>query len=122
MGTVQGSALLFVELVLIALASTAIVRIGYMRLDSSIGIARDGLRPGTIAPTWHLLDLIGQMRSTPSGDRWQFLVFTDRTLVAFPELVDALNHLEGFDSDLEVMVLSRDDPQRCQATVEGLEM
>ncbi len=117
-----GLTFLGVELVLIVLVLLAIVRTGLMRLDSSAGIWRDGLPPGKVAPPWSLPDLEGHLRVTPAGDHWQFLIFADHSLSAFPDLVAGMNHLATAVQELEVLVLSRDNRDLCEATVRALDL
>ena len=122
MDSAQGLAFLGVESVLIALVLLAILRTGLMRLDSSAGIWRDGLPPGKVAPPWSLPDLKGYLRVTPAGDHWQFLIFADHSLSAFPDLVAGMNHLAAGVQELEVLVLSRDSRELCEATVRALDL
>jgi hypothetical protein len=71
----MGILFLSVALVLIAATVLQIVRTGYARLNSSIGILRDGIPPGKPAPSWSLPDLKGHLRVTPASDHWQLLIF-----------------------------------------------
>ena len=122
MDSVQGLIFLGVELVLIVLVLLAIMRTGFARLESSIGIARDGLSVGKPAPPWSLPDLAGHLRVTPAGDHWQLLIFADHSLSAFPNLVAGMNHLATAVQELEVLVLSRESRDLCEATIRALEM
>src|SRR5436190_11003177 len=97
-----GMIFLGLELVSIALVLLVIVRSGYVRLNSSIGIARDGFPPGKAAPSWSLADLEGHLRVTPAGDHhWQLLVFANRSLASFPELISGMQHLSQNAQELE---------------------
>ncbi len=122
MSIALGLTFLGVELVLITLVLLAILRTGLMRLDSSAGIWRDGIPPGKMAPPWSLPDLEGHLRVTPAGDHWQFLIFADRSLASFPSLVAGMNHLAAAVRELEVLVLSRESRELCEATVRALDL
>lgn len=122
MSIALGLTFLGVELVLIALVVLAVVRIGFTRLESSLGIARDGIPPGKAAPPWSLPDLEGHLRITPAGDHWQLLIFADHSLSAFPNLVAGMNHLATAVQELEVLVLSRDSRELCEATIRALDV
>lgn len=119
MNLVPGFAYLGVELLLLGLAFLAIVRIGFFRLESSLGIARDGLPPGKMAPPWSLLDVKGHLRVTPASTHWQLLVFADHSLASFPDLVAGMNQVIISARDLEVVVLSRDNQDLCEATIQS---
>ncbi|HZU69425.1 MAG TPA: redoxin domain-containing protein [Ktedonobacteraceae bacterium] len=116
----MGISILFivVELVLIVLALLAIARTGYLRLSSSIGIARDGFPPGKSAPSWSLPDLDGHLRVVPARDHWQLLIFANQSLEAFPELIDGMHYLSRHEQDLEVLVISRDSREDCRNLVQ----
>jgi hypothetical protein len=118
----MGILFLSVALVLIAATVLQIVRTGYARLDSSIGILRDGIPPGKPAPSWSLPDLEGHLRVTPAGDHWQLLLFANLALVAFPDLVAGINHLAQAVEELEVLILSHEDRQHCEAAAQGLDL
>lgn len=122
MDIAEGFIFLGVELALIFLALLAIVRTGFIRLESSIGLRRDGLPYGKTAPSWSLPDLEGHLRVTPAGDHWQLLIFVDHSLASFTELVAAINQLFATYQELEVIVLSRDDQELCEATVRVLDL
>src|SRR5436305_14612815 len=117
-----GVTFLVFGLMFIALALLAIVRTGFLRLSSSIGIARDGLPPGKAVPSWSVPDLEGYLRVTPAGDHWQLLVFADRSLEAFPELISGIHHLSQHDQELEVLVISRNSNEDCRATAQELDL
>lgn len=117
-----GITFLILELVLIALILLAIVRTGFARLNSSIGIARDGFPPGKPVPSWSLPDLEGHLRVTPAGDHWQLLIFANRSLVAFPELIEGIHHLAQKAQELEVLILSYESRRECEITAQGLDL
>jgi hypothetical protein len=120
MNVALGITFLVLELVFIALVLLAIVRTGLARLGSAIGIARDGFPPGKMVPPWSLPDIDGHLRVTPAGDHWQLLVFVNRALVAFPELVEGMHRLAQATQDLEVLILSNEGKEHNSVTVEGL--
>lgn len=123
MNTALGVIFLSLELLLILLALLAIVRTGIARLNSSIGIARDGFPPGKAVPIWSLPDIEGDVHSTPAGDRWQLLVFANRSLVAFPQVIQGMHRLAQMASpELEVLVLSTEDKESSQVTAQGLDL
>ncbi len=122
MSMAEGLGYLALTFVLILLVLIATVRIGFIRLESSLGIARDGIPPGKPAPSWSLPDLEGHLRVTPAGDHWQLLIFADHSLSAFPNLVAGMNHLAFAAQELEVLVLSRDSRDLCEATVRALDV
>lgn len=122
MNVALGVIFLGMEFVCIALVLLAIVRTGLARLGSAVGIARDGFPPGTVAPPWSIPDLEGHLRVTPAGDHWQLLVFANRALVAFPELIAGMHHLARDAQDLEVVILSDEDQVSNEITAQGLDL
>jgi hypothetical protein len=117
-----GILFLGIALALIALALLATLRTGYARLNSSVGILRDGFPPGKPAPPFSLPDLEGRLRVAPAGDHWQLLIFANLSLVAFPDLVAGINRLAQTVQELEVVILSHEDRQHCEALSQGLEL
>ncbi len=117
-----GILFVIVELVFIVLALLAIARTGYLRLSSSMGVARDGFPPGKSVPTWSLPDLDGRLRVVPAGDHWQLLVFANQSLEAFPELINGMHYLSQHEQDLEVLVISRDSKEDCRNLVQELQL
>jgi hypothetical protein len=103
------ASLLFFLVALVAsgLALLVTVRIGFGRLESAIGIARDGPRRGGAAPKWHALDDRGQERNVPNRSRWQLLVFADHCLQSFPDLITAMNRFQAEPVAFEVIVVAR---------------
>jgi hypothetical protein len=122
MNVTLGVTFLILELGLIALVLLAILRTAFVRLHSSIGIARDGFPPGKTVPSWSLPDLEGHLRVTPAGDHWQFLIFANRSLVAFPDLVQGIHHIAQDIQELEVLVLSQEPWEESQMTAQGLDL
>lgn len=122
MNIALGITFLVLELVFIALVLLAIVRTGLARLGSAVGIARDGFPPGKMVPAWSLPDIEGHLRLTPTGNHWQLLVFVNRALVAFPELVEGMHSLAQAARELEIVILSNEDKQYNLVTAEGLNL
>ena len=106
-----GVIFLTLELVCIALALLAIMRTGFARLGSAIGIARDGFPPGKKVPSWSLPDIEGYLRVTPAGDPWQFLIFANRSLTSCRDLIAGMNHLAQTVQELEVLMLPQESRQ-----------
>jgi hypothetical protein len=117
-----GITFLSLELVCIALVLLAIVRTGFARLGSSIGIARDGFPPGQMVPSWNLPDTKGHLRITPAGDHWQFLIFVNHALASFPDLLAGMHHLAQTAQELEVLVLSQQNKEDCEITAKELDL
>lgn len=122
MGVALGTFFVVIELVLIFLTIFVILRAGFLRLSSAVGIARDGFAPGKAVPSWSLPDIDGRLRVTPAGDRWQMLVFVNRSLEAFPEVVSGMHYLARSARELEVLVISQDSAEDCRATVQQLDL
>jgi hypothetical protein len=91
----------------IIFALVAVIRVGFARLDSFIGIWGDGISPGRQAPGWLMTDLKGVRRGTPSGSTWQVLVFADHSLRNYPDLLVGLDRLAAFEDELEIVILPR---------------
>lgn len=117
-----GVIFLTLELVFIALTLLAIVRTGFARLGSSVGIARDGFPPGKLVPSWSLPDVEGHLRITPAADHWQLLIFANRSLVAFPEVIAGIHQVALSIQELEVLILSNEGKEDSIITAQGLEL
>lgn len=91
---------------MLALGLVALLRLGSLRLDSPLGIARDGFDAGERAPRWSLEDSRGTVRRVPAG-HWQLLVFADHSIVEFPDLVRGLHSLASSEPDLEILFVSK---------------
>jgi len=122
MDVAVGVTFLGVGLVFIALVFLAIIRTGFARLGSAIGITRDGFPPGKAVPPLNLPDVDGHLRVTPAGDHWQILLFANRSLVAFPELIAGIHHLARSVQELEVLILSNESREDCAITAQGLDL
>lgn len=122
MDVIVGLTFLGVEVLFIVLALLLIVQIGFARLESIVGIERDGFPPGEAVPLWSLPDLTGQIRKTPDGNRWQFLIFVNYGLVGFPDLIVGMHDLATTVDELEVIVLSNGSKDICEAMARGLNL
>ncbi|MGH2531637.1 MAG: TlpA family protein disulfide reductase [Thermomicrobiales bacterium] len=120
MAIVVGVAFLTVALALIALTLLLILRIGFGRLESAIGIERDGPKRGIAAPEWRRPDFSGTEQGSPSGSRWQILLFADHSLASFPDLVAGSNRMHADIPDFEVVVLTRKTANLNAATAREL--
>ncbi|MGH2560602.1 MAG: hypothetical protein ACRDJH_16180 [Thermomicrobiales bacterium] len=120
MGLTVSIAFLVVSSALILLTLLMILRIGFGRLESRIGIERDGPKRGARTPEWRLPDLYGTARKSPSGSRWQLLLFADHTLASFPDLVAGTNRMHTDVPDFEVVVLTRKTANLNVATAKEL--
>ncbi len=97
---------LFAEILLLIACGLLVVAIGVGRMESSVGRLRDGLPPGSSAPRWKLPDAHGVSRHTPSALRPQLLLFADRSLKGYPDLVQGLKSLAGSSRQVETLVLT----------------
>ena len=114
-------ALLFICITLLLIVATLLVliRTGFARLDGSIGIMSDGISVGKAVPSLSLLDLQGRPQNIPTRDLWQFLIFADYILGAFPLVVSGLFTLSR-EEDLQVLILSRESRENNAAVARGL--
>jgi hypothetical protein len=110
MGTAQAIAYVALATVFVLFSCLGFITLGTARLQSFLGIFRDGLAPGSRAPGWKLRAIDGRMFSTPSGGPWQVLMFVNHAIVEFPTVVPTLRNLLGDVSNLEVLILSQTDP------------
>lgn len=122
MNITVGLIFLGLELVCVLFIFLAIIRAGFARLSSAIGVARDGFPPGTTVPTWSLPDAEDHAHATPAKDHWQFLIFADQSLASFPELITGMHQLAQKVQEIEVLVMSQESKQDCQATAQLLEL
>lgn len=107
---------------LIVSALLVLVRIGFGRLESEIGIQRDGPPVGKTIPRFVLPDRRGSDRVIPGRDeQWQLLVFADHSLESFPEVVFAMNHLAARES-VDVLMLNRPSSILSNGTIEDLDI
>lgn len=84
-----------------------LIKLGHIRLDSRLGLVRDGLPAGTPAPTWTRADTTGTEQQSP-GSTAQVLVFTDHSLTEFPELAAGLREISK--ERLQALILTSKDP------------
>lgn len=121
----MGVAQAIVFIVVAALAATACVlallRVGVIRLESPLGIHRDGLPAGASAPRIHAVAADGTEVRVPSGDRYQFLLFSDHSLTEYPEVAAAVGELADARG-AAVVVLTQRDPALTVAVLEAMEL
>jgi hypothetical protein len=121
-GTAQAVAFVAVAGLLLLLGGLALARIGLLRLESPLGIVRDGLPGGAPAPRWERPDTNGAVRGVPSGRRWQLLLFADHSLREFPEVARALTELLAREPELEAFMLSSKRADLAAETAKALEL
>jgi hypothetical protein len=111
-----GTAAFLVVGVLLAFAAIlAFVTLGSVRLESRLGVLRDGLPPGRKGPSWEAKATSGRVHHTPRRTGWQLLVFCNHGIREFPDLPDALRELELEAPDLEILILSHTDAELTDA-------
>jgi hypothetical protein len=122
----QMVAYIAVASLLVVLAAAATLRIGLLRLESKLGVGRDGLSEGTRAPAWRLRDADGVARRSPNPNAWQLLVFSDHSLKEFPRLAFGLGELAAQEEAAEVLLLARHDSdlkiEATQIVLEGFDL
>lgn len=118
------AAFLICATLLLLLSLLALCALGVGRLESSIGILRDGLPRGESAPAWSLSDLDGRAHGTPSGELWQLLIFADHSIKEFEALTTALGKLLAANLDTEAIMLARGNGSLARAVLDerGLEL
>jgi hypothetical protein len=121
MDTLLSTLFVFFATLLISATLLIFIRVGFSRLESSIGIHRDGLPISTPAPAWTLPDLRGQRFSTPAERVWQFLIFANKSIAHFPPLIEGMNKF-ACSKELQVLFISSDSPIVCEAMVRGLDV
>src|SRR5450631_626782 len=108
---------LSIEVIFIILVVLTILRTGVIRLESKVGVTRDGFPPGKKVPSWQLPDIAGQMQQTPTENHWQLLLFTDHVLGGFLDVVTEMNNIALSAQDLEIVILSKRNKALCEAMV-----
>lgn len=116
----MGAWFLSVGGLLFLLQVVAMVRVGQLRLNSSAGIMRDGLPPGTHSPVWTAADVEGVRRDFPARGRWQLLLFSDHSLKDFAETVDGLRALIEDPESPDLVLLTRRQPELTELIVSSL--
>jgi hypothetical protein len=121
MGVAQG----VVFVVLAGLSATAcalaLLRVGVIRLESPLGIHRDGLPAGSSAPRIDAVAADGTEVKVPNGDRYQFLLFTDLSLAEYPEVAAAVSELAA-SQEAAVALVTQRDATLSVAVLEALEL
>jgi hypothetical protein len=109
--------------VLVLLALLALLRIGGMRMESPLVLLRGGLPRGARAPAWQRGTVDGGSFQVPSGERWQFLVFINHSLVGYPDLVEGIRRLQAEESALEFVLLPKEgEAAQTSLTCHNLEL
>jgi len=103
----QGLAFVGLALLAISLAMLLLLACGFDRLTSKAGIARDGIDRHKPAPPWRERDMEGIYHQVPSGHSWQYLLFVDHGLRAFPSIPEAIQRLLSAVPNAEVLLLSQ---------------
>ena len=96
-----------VAALLCLIAILAILGITHVYLLGSDSIERDGLRRGTQAPSWSLLDSFGNLHHSPPRSPLQLIIFGDHSLKSFPSVVEGLQKLSKLVPDLDMVFLVR---------------
>jgi hypothetical protein len=96
------------------------MRLALLRLDSPLGISRDGFPRGSRVPRWRLPDLNEELHQVPSGKSWQLLLFSDHSLREFPQLAQAIERLRAEEPELEALLLPRLHPEAAEETAKLL--
>lgn len=118
-------AILFLVLALVlcvavALAILAATDIYY--LSGSRSLMEDGLRRGTLAPSWALPDTTQKVEhSPPKQTPLQLIVFSDHSLKSFPSVAEGLRSLSE-RTDLDIVLLTRRKNDLVQPTLAMLEL
>ena len=108
MGIAQGVAFLALAGLSATACALALLRVGVIRLESPLGIHRDGLRVGSSAPRLRARAADGTSVAIPTGDRYQFLLFTDHSLSEYPEVGAAVAELAASGEAAVALVTQRD--------------
>lgn len=69
-------------------------------------IERDGMLPGTAAPSWSIADSAGRMHQSPPASGLQLIAFGNHALKAFPSLLEGLRGLSDLDPALDIVILT----------------
>lgn len=117
----QGVAFISLASFLCVLASLVVAGSGVVRLESRLGVTRDGRRLNTKAPPWSLADIDGRERTSPSSERWQLLIFADHSLIEFPGVISGIRRLRN-EADLEIFRVSSRPPELVRAAADALKL
>src|SRR3984893_4545561 len=103
------SAIAFVTVAVVMCAACVLAMFGItvVQMSRAEVIERDGLVPGTRAPSWSLADSSGVNHRSPPHKPLQLVMFTDHSLNSFPSVADGLHDLARKEPDLEIVVLLR---------------
>jgi Methylamine utilisation protein MauE len=95
-----------ISFLLCAAAVLAVFGIIQKYMSGSDAIERDGMLPGSAAPSWSIADSAGRVHHSPSASGLQLIIFGNHGLKAFPSLLEGLRELSDLDPALEIIVLS----------------
>ena len=115
MGVAQGVAFIVLAGLAVTACGLALLRIGVVRLESPLGIHRDGLPVGSRAPRIDAAAADGTEVRVPSRDRFQFLLFADHSLLEYPEVAAAVGEL-GASQEAAVVLITQRDPTLAAAS------
>lgn len=104
---IPGVIFVLTAVTLCAAAVLAVFGITNYAMSASEAIDRDGLYPGTSAPSWTLKDSSGKVYWSPPDKPLQLIVFADHSLKSFTSVVDGLKQLTEEAVGLEIVVLLR---------------
>lgn len=105
MAVVQALIYNVLAIVLLAGALLAVLRVGWLSLDTMEGRRRDGPAIGSRLSLVDLVDVQGKpVRESPG--EWSFLVFSDHSLEGFPDLIRELQRF-ACHPDRAVVLLSK---------------
>ncbi len=107
MGEISSAVFIGLLAALILLGGLALTRLGLLRLESPLGVIRDGFPPGRLAPAWRLPDLSGHPSGTPHGRHWQILIFCDHALVEFPGLVAGVKRVTSASDGVDGLLITK---------------
>ena len=71
-------------------AVLAVFGIIHVYMSGSDAIERDGMLPGSLAPSWSIADSAGRVHQSPPTSGLQLIIFGNHSLKAFPSLLDGL--------------------------------
>ncbi len=111
---------LLLGLLLIVLCLCALYVIGLERLHSREGIARDGLRPGSRAPTWSEHDTDGHLWSIPNA-RGALLLFADHSMRHCPAALTQIDLLRAERPDIDVVMIPKGNQTVAEHVVRAMD-
>lgn len=95
-----------ISFLLCAAAVLAVFGIIHTYMSGPDAVERDGMLPGSAAPSWSIADSAGRVHQSPSASGLQLIIFGNHALKAFPSLLEGLRELSELDPALDILVLS----------------